>query len=325
MSELRMRTGRGIGGRILRKVAVSFVVGGLAYSITELTGQPEIWSLTLSVFIGGVTLVVQFLIEFEARLASVESASERHSARVEQTVKAGYAKISDTTELFSLVDASPLRTEAVIELIRRATLIEPTVPPIVSALAHAEIDRISDLLRGLSETGSVMYEGEDRDWLLALAQHAESSIDAISLTDVDASARGFANGGFWWSDLGQRYLEAQRTAVDRGVSIRRVFVVSHPADATADAGLADVCRRQEECGIQVRVLDADSTPITLRDIMFDFILFDGVISYEATPPTRFGESAPPTILSTRLELRADWVKTRVQRFRQLWDSAQSFP
>lgn len=324
MSELTTTSPR-TGVRILRKVLVSGVIGGMAYAITELTGQPEIWSITLSVFIGGVTLVVQFLVEFEARLASVERAKARHSARIEQMVEDGFAKINEATELFSLVEASALRTDAVIQLVRRATLIEPTVPPLVSKLAQAEIARVSDVLKELSEAGNVMYAGEDRDWLLALTQHTQSSIDATSLSTVDAVRTGFSDGGFWNSDLGQRYLELQRSAVQRGVSIRRVFILPDPTDPAASSGLGDICQVHAGCGIEVRVLDSASTPSTLRDVMFDFVLFDGVISYEPTPASQLGQAAVPMILNTRLELRADWVKTRIERFRQLWEAAYAFP
>src|SRR5690606_30424834 len=84
--------------RILRRIAISLVVGAFGYFLTELTGQPEIVSLLLSVVFGGITLVVQSLMEFEHRLARVEAATTRHSSRVEDAVRTGFAKISDVTE-----------------------------------------------------------------------------------------------------------------------------------------------------------------------------------------------------------------------------------
>jgi hypothetical protein len=309
--------------RILRKVLLSFVIGAVVYAITELTGQEEIWSLMMSLYIGGVTLVVQFLIEFEARLARVETAKEQHSARIERMVDDGFAKVNEATELFRMVELSALRTEAVTQLVRHAALIEPTAPPLVSRFAQAEIGRVSMFLKDLGETGNVIYEGEDRDWLLALARQVESSIDATSLTSVDAGGNGFTDGGLWTSDLGQRYLEIQRDAVQRGVTIRRVFIVLHRPDPTTDAGLASVCQMQQELGIQVRVLDRHSVPGTLRDWLFDFVLFDDALSYEVTAASRFTDTSRPTIINTRLELQPERVKGRIQRFKDLWESAHS--
>jgi hypothetical protein len=311
---------RDLSARILRKVLVSLAIGGLAYGITELTGQPEIWSLTLSVFVGGVTLVIQFLMEFEARLARVETAKERHSARIEQMVEEGFARISEATELFSLVEASALRTDAITQLVRHATQIRTSAPTLVPNLALAEIDRVSEFLKGLSEGVSVTYEGEDRDWLLALTRLADSTIDATSLTTVDA--RG-TDGGLWTSDLGHRYLEAQQAAVRRGVKIRRVFIILHPADPATYAGLTDACKLQQQFGVEPRVLDWDAIPPTLRDAMYDFVLFDEAVSYETTTASQMEDPARPTILNTRLELRPDRVDGRVQRFKALWESADA--
>jgi hypothetical protein len=323
MSGVDVINDREVRARILRKVVVSLVMGALAYAITELSEQPQIWSIMLSVFIGGVTLVVQFLIEFESRLARVETAKEVHSAKIERMVENGFAKINEATELFSLVEASALRTDAVIQLVRHSTQIDPTAPALVFRFAQSEIGRMSEFLKEIGEGGTVLYEGEDRDWLLALARNAEWSVDATSLTTVDAGGRGFVDGGLWSNDLGRRYLEVQRDAVQQGVQIRRVFIL-HRADLATDPDLITACRLQREIGIDVRVLDSSAIPSTRRDSLFDFVLFDESISYEVTPATRVEDTARPTIVNTRLELNSTRVKDRIQRFKDLWESARAF-
>lgn len=323
MTELVERLRQELGTRTMRKVLVSVVLGTMMYLIVERTGESELWKIQLSVFIGGVTLVIQFLIAFEKRLARVEQTKEHHSARIEQMVEQSYTKINEATELFQLVETSAVHTDSVRQLVRHATLIEPTAPPLVSRFAQAEIDRVSGFLRDLSEGGNVIYEGEDRDWMLTLTCQAASSIAATSLTSVDAGGRGFTDGGLWTSDLGQRYLEAQRDAVQRGVSIRRVFIMLEYLGPTTDAGLANVCRLQQAAGIDVRVLDLRSVPETLRDKLFDFVLFDETVSYEVTAASQVGNTSRPTIINTRLELQPERVKTRIQRFRDLWESARS--
>lgn len=311
--------------RIFRKIFVSLAIGALAYFITnyltEDSDGPHLLGLTLSVFIGGVTFVSQLLNELERRMARVESAQERHASTIEGLVEAGFTKINEATELFGLVEASALRTDSVVQLVRHSTQIDPAAPSLMFRFAQSEIGRLSEFLKELSEGGNVTYEGEDRDWMLGLARSVESTIDATSLTTVDAGGRGFVDGGLWASDLGQRYLETQREAILRGVRIRRVFIMDRP-DLATDPEFLTACGLQREMGIEVRILDSSSIPGTRRSSLFDFVLFDDVISYEVTPASRIEDNVRPTIVNTRLELREKRVRDRIQRFKDLWASAR---
>lgn len=317
---------RAFRAKIFVKIVVSLAIGGIAYVITNLftnrSNEPQIWGLTLSVFIGGVTLVTQLLTDFEGRLERLDARQERHANDIEELVRAGFSKINEATELFGLVEASALRTDAVIQLVRHSTQIDPTAPPLIFRFAQAEIGRMSDFLKELSEGGNVSYEGEDRDWMLALARNAQTGIDAISLTTVDAGGKGFVDGGLWSSDLGQRYLEVQREAIQQGVRIRRVFIMDR-ADLAKDRDFVEVCGLQREMGIDVRVLDTSAIPGMRRSSLFDFVLFDDVLSYEVTPASRIEGMSRPTIVNTRLELRPNRVKDRIQRFKDLWASGLS--
>lgn len=310
---------------ISRKILISLGVGTLAFFITNamVDDGPEtkIWGVTLSVFMGGVTLVAQLLISFENRLARTEEATAAHARDIEHRVKAGFSKINEATELFGLVEASALRTEGVIQLVRHSTQIDAAAPPLLFRFAQHEISRMSEFLKDLSEGGSVTYEGEDRDWMLALARNVENTIDATSLSTVDAGGRGFVDGGLWSSDLGQRYLDVQRDAINRDVYIRRVFIMDR-AGLIDDPGFRAVCELQLSLGIQVRVLDSSAIPSTRRTSLFDFVLFDEVISYEVTPASRIDGAAMPTIVNTRIELRPARVRDRIQRFKDLWESAR---
>jgi hypothetical protein len=308
-------------GNIALKIAVSLLIGGIAYGISNFVTTANEPQVTLSVLIGGVALIGQFLVDLEGRMRAVEVTQERYAGDIEQRVRDGFTKINDATELFGLVEASALRTDAVVQLVRHSTQIDPTVPPLIFRFAQAEIGRMSEFLKELSEGGNVTYEGEDRDWMLALTRNAESSIDATSLTTVDAGGKGFVDGGLWASDLGQRYLEAQRDAILRVVRIRRVFIMDR-ADLASDPGFLGVYELQREMGIDVRVLDSSAIPGMRRSSLFDFILFDDVISYETTPASSIDGSIRPVIVNTRLELRSTRVKDRIQRFKDLWASAR---
>lgn len=294
---------RALGGLPLR-VLLAVVVAAVTYALGAPPRATAMAALTLAVLVGGVVLVVLFLIDVENRLAR------------------GLTKINEATDLFGLVEASALRTDAM-QLVRHSTQINPKAPPIVVRFAQHEISRMSDFLKELSRGSNVTYEGEDRDWMLGLARTAETSIDATSLTTVDAGGQGFVDGGLWASDLGQRYLEVQRDAVVRGVTVRRVFILNRKEFAD-DPGFRHVCQLQQEMGINVRVLDSSTVPGVQRSSMFDFVLFDEAVSYEVTPGSPMEDTDRPNIVNTRLELRPSRVRDRALRFRDLWASAREY-
>jgi hypothetical protein len=287
--------------------------------VTDAAQGPQIWGLTLSVFIAGVTLVTQMLAELEKRLASVQDGQQRLARDVKDLVDSGFQKVNQASELFGRVDASALPTDEVLQLVRHSTRLDAAVPPLITRFTQAEITRVSAFLKELTDGDNVHYEGEDRDWMLSLTRSVASSIHATSLTTVDAGGTSFTDGGLWTSDLGQRYLDAQREAIARGIQICRVFILDK-AELASEPGFLEVCRLQREMGIQVRVLDAATVPSRHKASLFDFILFDDVLSYEVTPALRIDGGRSAT-LTTRLELRPARVKDRSLRFAELWESA----
>lgn len=311
---------------ILLKILVAALSGGVAFLLTTVITPGDgtdnlLWELLISVFIGGVALIVQFILDFDLRVRTMDSRQSAHHGRIEDLMRHGFSQINEATELFGLVEASALRTDRVIQLVRYSTEIKETVPPIVHKFAEAEINRLSLFLKELSDGGTVSYEGEDRDWLLALTQSVQRTLDATSLGTVDAGSTGF-DGGFWVTDLGQRYLDLQREAVrKRGVRIRRVFIIDR-SELADDPLFLQACRLQEDAGIDVRLLDPAQVVGISRSSMFDFILFDEDISYETTPASRIAEDERPTIVNTRLVLQPTRVKERVRSFNALWESAR---
>src|SRR4051794_11452416 len=274
-----------------QKVVVTACLGGLTYLLTNLTGQNQVWSIILSVFIGGAVFVIQFLIDVDNRLQVVQAEQRAHYATVERLVELGFSKINEATELFGLLENSPLPTDVVTQLVRNCTQLNADAPDLMHRFAQAEIMRLSQFLREVAE-GGANYEGEDRDWLLGLATNTRACLDAISLTTVDA-------GGFWLSDLGQRYVGIQRDLVNRGVQIRRIFVVEN-VDRLESSDLKRVFTLQADIGIDVRMLDSTSIPETRKSSLFDFILFDNAVSYEVTPASFIEGGITPTIVNTRL-------------------------
>ncbi|MDP9796561.1 hypothetical protein J2S43_005073 [Catenuloplanes nepalensis] len=297
--------------RVVRRVAVTLAIGALTYLVTDLFEQPQILAIALSILLGSVTLIAQFLIEFEQRLAVVEEAQQVRSQRMEDLVWRAFSRINEATELIGLVETSKMETEVLTQLLRNATRITPDSSPLVFDFVQSEISRMSDFLKELADGGDVTYYGEDRDWLLGLTRNAQVSIDAISLASVDR--------GLWTSEMGQRYLHAQRGAAERKVAVRRVFVIDR-RDEGIEPEIRRSCEEQSRMGISVRLLDRADIPVPLRVQVFDFIVFDNLMSYETTSLS-MEEDARPAIAETRLVLRGSRVKERSQFFDELWELA----
>ena len=297
---------------VTRKALLTVATGGLTFLITNTLNQPTDVQITLSILIGGMALIVRFLVDFEKRLAAVEKLETDGMAEMKKMVGDAFSEISEATELFGLIEASALQTDLVTQLVRNSTQISPTSPPIVYHFVQAKIKETSDFLKQLAEGGTVTYYGEDRDWLLGLTRNATTSIDAISLTAVDH--------GLWHSEIGQRYLDAQRRAAGNGKRVRRIFVLDSPAMAD-DPAIRQACEEQRRMSIDVRLLDRDDVPPPLQVQVRDLIVFDGILAYETNPTTADPQHAQ--IAETRLVLTDSRVKECAQLFRELWEVSRS--
>jgi hypothetical protein len=74
----------------------------------------------------------------------------------------------------------------------------------------------------------------------------------------------------------------------------------------------------------VRVVAASDLPLRRRATLFDFILFDGAVSYESMLAARIDTDTRPTIVSTRLNVQPQVVEDRRARFNDLWDIAAPY-
>jgi hypothetical protein len=289
---------------ILLKTILTALVGSATYLLTDATHQPEVWKLTTTIFLGGAALIIQFMIDFERRLGAVEETLTTHNSEMKELVARGFARINEVTELFGLVDRSALPPDGVTRLVRTATRVGSSAPSIMQSFAREEIAKLTDLMENLDQK-LVDYEGEDHDWIVTLTQCATMTIDATS-TSVDR--------GFWPSELGQRYLRAQRDAIkERRVRVRRLFIVESATERTPE--LTQLCDDQASLGIEVRLLVlSELAPIARMDETNDFIVFDEALSYEIRPDLRGVNT------KTVMDLRAERVTKRVQRFASLWDA-----
>jgi hypothetical protein len=317
-------------GKVLRRVFVALLSGGLAYFITTMSAQPQIWVLTVTVFISGVTLVLQFINDFDnhlerfaKKLTSLMEEQSAHTNAIQSLIENGFARTSKVNELFRAVEESSLRTDVITQLVRHSTQIEPGSPPLVNGFAESQINRTSQFLKELGEGGVVAHDGEDREWLLELTIQSQHTIDATSLSTVDGGATSF-HGGLWTSDFGQRYLGLQRDAIHRGVLIRRVFILDSGFEQPEDSDFLLIYRQHRDLGIHTRVLERAMIPHTLKNLLFDFIVFDDTISYEVTPASRVEDEMGPTIVKTHLARQSQRIRDRRRRFEELWACAREF-
>lgn len=308
---------------VLKKVMITGFSGGIALAVQIAAKQDPALSIVLSVVIGGVSLIVQFLLEFENRLAQLEDAQEFHARSVDEKLNATFVTVNEATELFNLLEKSALQAPLVTQLVRNSTLIRPGSPPLIYGLAQQELARTSRFLKELGDGTVVTYDGEDRDWLLALAGCVERTVDAISMTTVDAGA-GF-DRGLWSTDLGKRYLRAQSEAVqERGVRIRRLLVLDQEVEKDS-ASLHQLCRRHTEAGIEVRLIEPREVPVSLQTELFDYAVFDVSVSYQLSSGTWTTDDGSPIIVGTRLILQAEELERRVKNFEKLWRLARPAP
>lgn len=306
---------------VLRKIGMTLLMGAISFPFTQLLFSDLAGQIAAAAVFGSIALVVQFLVDFEHRLAHVEVGLDNAVVQVREAVRQGFARVNDATELIARMETAGVQTVAVTNLVRHAAGISPHSPPLVRDFVQLEVDRVSELLRGLT-VNEATYDGEDQEWLLNLTRCVTRTIDAISIPEVDAAGNTYY--GFWQSHLGRRYLDTQRAAVGRGVHVRRVFVTERD-NMAHDTILHEICQYQANSGIEVRVLHPSAVPPELRGQIMDFILFDNELCYETTPAPHVPQGDVPMILSNRLDLRDERLAERVARYAEIWEAASPWP
>ena len=290
------------------KLGIPLLLGLITIVSASVSGMNSQDSLQLGALVIGVFMLAMFLIDFEVRLLNLGEDLDR-----------GLTKLDKSIELADLAERSALGTELLTEFMDVAGKTDENVNPLLLRMAQREIKRVTHFVQELPGGREIAYDGEDREWLLGLTQDTERSVDAISLSTVDAGMRGF-DGGLWTSDLGTRYLELQREAVARGIVIRRIFVFESN-DLVGDETFLNITKIQRDVGVDVRMLDHQLIPEWIRSMIFDFIIFDGAVSYETTPATTFNAGTRPAIVRTLLAPMADRLDELQSRFEQLWEAA----
>jgi hypothetical protein len=305
------RTDRSLAQGIGLKVGFPLLIGLITLVGAQVGGMRAGNSLELAAVVAFAVALAAFIVDTEIRISAV---GER--------VTAGFTQIGRLAELSGLMERSSLGPALLTDFLKTAGQVDGRVNPLLQRVAVREVERVALFLRQLPVGIEISYDGEDRDWMLALTREAQTSVNAISLSTVDAGVLGL-DGGLWTSDLGQRYLELQREAVTRNVRIRRIFVVEHEhEEMVQDESFLRITAMQRDIGVEVRMLDHKLIPDWMRSMIFDFIVFDGAVSYETTPTTSFTSGQTrPAMLRTRLAPQPKRVQELMERFEKLWEQA----
>ncbi|HET6213567.1 MAG TPA: hypothetical protein VFE14_11955 [Micromonosporaceae bacterium] len=314
--------------RLVQKIAVSvagfLITFGLAQLFTPDAKRTDlIWNIGASLFVAGIVFISQFLFEVAHRLDTMALSLGEHVKHTRRQMEEGFSRIHLASELFALREAAQLKAEEMAQLtklVRNSSKITSEATEIVQEFAQAEITRLADYLKRLGDASDLTYEGEDRDWLLGLTKVIKHSLRATSLSTVDAGGTSFIDGGLWRRDLGLRYLEAQRQAIKRGVKIQRIFIIDR-RELSASNDLNQVLRQHIHIGVEVRRLDATA----VRGVdprLRDFIIFDGVLSYQSTSAAMISDRGDPIIVNTALVTDAQRVSEREREFADLWNDAE---
>jgi hypothetical protein len=297
---------------IVFKIGFPLLIGLITLVAANLGGMQVGNSLKLAAVVAFGIALILFILDTEIRLSDV---GER--------VTTGFGQLGRLAELSAKMERSSLGPALLAEFLETASQVDGRVNPLLQRVARQEVERVTAFARQLHVGDEIFYDGEDRYWLLALTQEAQASIDAISLSTVDAGVLGL-DGGLWTSDLGIRYLGDQRNAIARNVRIRRIFVLDDERMARDDS-VYRITEMQRDAGVQVRRLDHRLIPSYLQSMIFDFIIFDGAVSYETTPATPAtsitSKQKQPGMLRTRLAPEPARVRDLEQRFEQLWELA----
>lgn len=309
---------------VVRKTLAAVITGTAAFVVTNVSRQPTFPGLVLSLLVGGMVLLMQFLYELERRQLAVEASidSLRQAAadvpeQVRTQLRTEVRKIGDATLLHQRLEQTPHGLDLITRI---ADGLNGGKPSLAMRVAQAEVSSAVDFLDAVARGGVAMTEGEDRDWLTTLTRLSDRTMDAITHASEGADA-AFSDDGFWDTEIGNHYLELQRDAVRRGVQVRRLFVV--PNDHVAEhPDLLALARQHQAIGITVRTLSITDLVPSQRHHIPDVVIFDEEVSYELTAAARLDPSLPRYFVNTRFIVQPKLVDERLGFFRELWKSGR---
>jgi hypothetical protein len=143
---------------------------------------------------------------------------------------------------------------------------------------RVQLDRLNNgELKVNVSSGQVLSEETDR---------AQSSIRALSIAAVDE--------GWWRSEAGRQYWDANLAALKRKVKIQRIFIT----DGQPSSTMEDVVETQRQAGVKAYAVDRSTIP---ADLCANIVIFDNSLVYvivetdDPRSPDRFLKSNPADV------------------------------
>jgi hypothetical protein len=293
------------------KVLITVVVSTVAYVLTNLVNQSgdDLWKIAVSVVIGGSALIVQYMVDFEQRLATVETGHRERN----RELAVQFNQLSEAAGLLSELDQAGMSTSDARRLIKSLNRVGQQGPEIVKAFARSEVESLASVVTDLTAM-TAHWPRDNNEWLIRLTECARRTIDATS-SSVDQP--------FWNTDSAGPYLDAQVEAMrTRGVTIRRLFMIKEDERDNPDfmSRFTQLCWDQHDVGISVRfrVLSLPvpperphPRPVVARDV----VIFDSELYLEFDPDRQEGN------VQTRLDADGRRVDGQVRTFNALWATA----
>jgi hypothetical protein len=313
---------------LLRKILITLAISAATLLATTFVDQSDEWALMLSAFVGGVTLVVQFLVDVESGQNSVRvhlGSFAQHQLEMTHQLQASVhdqlQRSSEANSLFSRLDSGPLKRDLVVELVQHAADLHHFVPDLALKLAEAEILAASSFIRELGRGSQVAVDNDGWQWTFTLTDSVKQSIDATSYVAWGGNKETVRDDDMWRSEQSQRYLEAQAKAIQRGVAIRRIFVLE-TMELADHPDLRQICGQQCQLGIVIRLID-QKTASNIDGSHIPLVIYErNAISFELTP-RRFHTESPPHVKTT-LVLQTSQVHKRTEMFERLWNGARRY-
>src|SRR5690349_4279156 len=98
----------------------------------------------MSVFVGGIVLVVQVLIDYDLAVTELQTKMTEHTRRTEELVDRRFEQVSEATALYGRVQATALREDQMTRLVSSAASIKPD-DHLLRRFADYEINRLAQL------------------------------------------------------------------------------------------------------------------------------------------------------------------------------------
>ncbi len=201
---------------IVLKVGFPLLIALITLTAGDLGGMQARDALELAAIVAFAVALILFVVDTEIRFSAV---AER--------VSDGFGQTGRLAELSAKMERSSLGQALLAEFLETASQVDGRVNPLLQRLARREVERVTSFARQLALGGEIAYDGEDREWLLGLAQQAQASIDAIS------SVHG-----------GRRGARARRRALDERTWASVTSTTSGRRSPGRSASGASSCSRQ---------------------------------------------------------------------------------